>query len=330
MKKRLSAVILCLCLVLGGAILNVSSTHAFASAYQPDYTELDALEGNMSFLQARWGQSGYDATNWPYRIYLSYKFETSSNTISIISSKPIVFNANTLQFESSGGIVIRRFVPGSIATTENLNSFVLLDTYTNVRIHSNNDVMLKDDDRTFYPIPPLPTPTPTPEPNVGNFNIDFAMSKTEVNITVPLNVLCYINPNEEQDFTHGDLTVTNNSYAPVKVSLSSFSVTDNEKTMILPEGLSAVSEGLLWKNLNEEQSATYFSIGIKAETSCGWESVLTDDFSYAGQINTKTPLGVIGGKESATLSLEAYHGNSFKEAADIGLRIGFIAELAVD
>lgn len=140
---------------------------ALASAYQPNYTELIALEGNMSFLEARWGQDGYSKANYPYQIYLNYKFETLSNTISIISAQPIVFNSNTLQFESDSGLYIRKFVLGSVATTENLSSFVLLDSFNDVRVYSSHDIMMKGEDRTFFPLPPLPTPTPTLEEITG-------------------------------------------------------------------------------------------------------------------------------------------------------------------
>lgn len=165
----------------------------------------------------------------------------------------------------------------------------------------------------------------------GDMIIDFTMNCSEVNIVVPLTVECYINPNTEESFVYGDLTVTNNSVAPVKVFLQSFEQKSGDKTFLLPDGLSSIQEDLTWDTLNVEQSKKYYSVGLRpladAET---WYRNLAPDYLYVGALPQKTALGVVYPDVTAQMEIDAHHGRCFDTADSFTLQVSFIAEFCAD
>jgi hypothetical protein len=128
-------------------------------------------------------------------------------------------------------------------------------------------------------------------PSVGNItnvfadnetNVNVTVSATDVNITVPINFACAINPNlekEEGGFSYADnLTVTNESKAPILLSVNAF--VDNAQTFtndILPGGL---PEELEWNKLNVKQTKEYFALGLKATDSTEWFEQFATEYSY--------------------------------------------------
>lgn len=164
----------------------------------------------------------------------------------------------------------------------------------------------------------------------ASMQIDITMFVTQVNVTVPLNVNCIINPNVEDGFTYGDVIIQNNSAAPVKVSLGDFTQTSGGFTMLTPDAIGTVETGgLTWDSLNSEQSAKYLSIGASTGDA-GWNNYLATGYGYADNISEKFPLGVIAAKKSAPLALAAHYGRSFKSEDEVQLRMFFITELCSD
>lgn len=159
--------------------------------------------------------------------------------------------------------------------------------------------------------------------DIGSTEFAVEMTATEVNVIVPLNVACVINPNVDPSFVHGDMAITNDSYAPVRLYVNLFRAT-GDKNMILPTGL---PDGLIWADLDAEKSAQYLSVGVKAADDGSWLSVLNENFVYANNLAGKSPLGIIRARESGKLSFEAYHGFSFATEDVINLGIGFVAEV---
>ena len=156
-------------------------------------------------------------------------------------------------------------------------------------------------------------------------DIEFDMTATQVNVTVPLNISCNINPNIDNGFQHGDAIIVNNTYAPVKLYVSLFDDTSNELSMIKPDGL---AQGLSWNTLTKDLSKKFLSIGLKPSDT-GWLQP-SDEYCYAGVINSKVPLGVLAGKSSSNLLMTANYGRSFEKASNVNLRIGFVAELCIN
>lgn len=76
---------------------------------------------------------------------------------------------------------------------------------------------------------------------------------------------------------------------------------------------------------NKAQSI-YLSIGAGVGT-VGWMESIATKFTYADNTFEKFPIGIIPAKQNASIDLEAHYGHSFKEGAELQLRLFFVAEL---
>ena len=160
-------------------------------------------------------------------------------------------------------------------------------------------------------------------------DIELSMTSTQVNVTVPLNVSCVINPNEEESFTYSDIIITNNTLAPVKISLSVFDESNSGIQMIHPDDIKTLTN-LDWNDLDKELSKRYFSIGLRPSNNIGtWKTKLLEDFVYAEGIAGNISLGTLDPSASASLELTAAHGRSFHKSTNLSLRLGVVAELDI-
>lgn len=164
------------------------------------------------------------------------------------------------------------------------------------------------------------------ESYLGTSDVEIEVVPTIVNITLPLNVGLAINVNAEDAVVHGDIAVTNNSKAPVKVKLHAVSSADIPFTnLIKPTDLPAE---LNWDLLNLENSQKYFAFGVKPEEEGDtWKSITATDYVWAESGFTPTELGVIAGSTSGELSLDARFGRVQTTEHDFTFSATFVAEL---
>jgi hypothetical protein len=159
--------------------------------------------------------------------------------------------------------------------------------------------------------------------------VNFTVEATDIDITVPLTFNCTINPNLDDGFTYADnLIVTNNTPAPILLSVSAFR--DTNKTFrndILP---SELPEGLEWNNLNVFQTKQYFALGLKASEPSEWLETYANEYIYAKTINesdSNTDLGVMAPDSSSRFDLSASYGRAVKESFTFSYKITWLAEL---
>lgn len=153
---------------------------------------------------------------------------------------------------------------------------------------------------------------------------------TEVSVTIPLTVACTINPNLETPFVHADMTVKNDTVAPILFSVNTFQQAsaffEND---IKPDGL---PKGKTWDKLNVTDTKKYFSLGLKpvdTETQ-KWSSMKKVDTTYVKDVADSVSdinLGVINSLETVNIDIEATHGFAFKSAENFSYNLIFTAEL---
>ena len=161
----------------------------------------------------------------------------------------------------------------------------------------------------------------------NSMEINVSMYATQINVVVPLNVNCTINPNVEDGFVYGDIVIQNNSTAPMKISLGKFTQANGGFTMIQPDDIGSVENGgLSWETLNSEQSETYLSIGATTGET-GWYERIATECAYADNMTGTFSLGVVAASDSALVGLDACYGRSFKEVKSLKLQMCFVAEL---
>jgi len=163
-------------------------------------------------------------------------------------------------------------------------------------------------------------------PSSASMGIDVEMEATIVNISVPLNINLVINVNEEDALVYGDVFITNNSKAPVKVKLQSIASANLPFTsLIRPDELPAELD---WELLDFENSQKYFSLGLKPETEGDtWKSITTGDYVWAEESFTPAELGVIDGESEGKLAFDAYFGRVQTDRKDFAFTAMFVAEL---
>ena len=160
----------------------------------------------------------------------------------------------------------------------------------------------------------------------GTTEVSVDIEATVINITVPLNVNCIINPNIENGLTHGDIVIQNNTKAPVRLSLASFTSNNLPFTnLILPTELPAPLE---WNLLNSTDSMKYFSFGIKAsdDGETPWKN-MNNDFTWATPSFVESEIGIIEGDSSSELILDARYGRAISSGESFQFLAVFVAEL---
>lgn len=165
--------------------------------------------------------------------------------------------------------------------------------------------------------------------NTGTTSVDINVIATTVDITVPANVACTIDPNQatpEDRFQYGELKVVNNGTSPVAVSVTSF--TDADSTFeenIKPDGL---PDGLEWDNLSVADSAKYFALGIKANDASDWGNVSLSNFVYVPEVTAPNLIGTLNSGQEGAMDLDASFGLAFTTVKDFSYELVFSAELS--
>lgn len=167
----------------------------------------------------------------------------------------------------------------------------------------------------------------TPVHAATETSINIAVSATTIDITVPLNFACAINPNVENGFTYADnIEITNNTKAPIVLTANGFRDDSNTfENDILPTGL---PEGKTWENLNVSDTKKYFTIGLCANNPSQWVTYYPSDKVYAKNVqDAAIPLGVINPGNSVSFSLDASYGKAVKQDFSFTYKITWLAEL---
>lgn len=174
------------------------------------------------------------------------------------------------------------------------------------------------------PMPPSEPETVTTE---GSTEFVTTIVPTVVDVTIPLNVEIFINPNEADGFVYGAIEVQNHTLAPVVVSIKEFSMTSVPfDYCITPDNLPA---GLSWDNLTISETKKYFALGVCPITFNNkyWQELFVDDYVYARDGFSQTKLGVISGGASAYLGLKSFYGKAFTEEKSFRFSATFVVEL---
>ena len=150
-----------------------------------------------------------------------------------------------------------------------------------------------------------------------------------IDITVPLNFACTINPNIENGFIYAsNLTIQNNSDEPIYLNIASFvDIYDSFENDILPYELPI---GKTWNTLDVSNTKRYFALGLKANDTNEWASCFCEDFIYAKTINElgyNTNLGIVDSNSNVSFDLNAYYGKAFEHNMTFTYQITWVAEL---
>lgn len=156
---------------------------------------------------------------------------------------------------------------------------------------------------------------------------DATIGATMINVTIPLNVDVYIDPNKEDGFMYGSIEIDNKTNAPVVVSIKDFHTeTIPFRECIAPQELPSYYD---WDNMSVTETEQYFALGIKPITYNGrqWAEEHVIDYVYATKDFKQTSLGVISGKNKAYLGLRSYYGKAFEEGKHFSFSATFVVEL---
>lgn len=139
-------------------------------------------------------------------------------------------------------------------------------------------------------------------PIVGSINA------LEISITHPANISYSINPNTDEGFYCTDIQIQNNSKVPIKITIESFSVSnDNEISFedVLPDTKD-------WNSLNTNDTKSYIALGLRYIDEAEW-LISQVEFNYplfAIEIDN-TYVGALARFSSASLGLYGKHGLAF-------------------
>ena len=139
-------------------------------------------------------------------------------------------------------------------------------------------------------------------------------------ITVPTTPVSFVlNPNEEvgQQFIAPEFSVTNETTAPIRLTLNNFEQTTNVLTDVLPDKYNR------WEGLNKKESKN-IALALVPKAGDGWLSLNEEPRYVADTLNND--LGVIKAKSSVDFTFSALHGQAFEEVLNPSYRLGFVFE----
>lgn len=141
------------------------------------------------------------------------------------------------------------------------------------------------------------------------------------NIMIPTNELSFaLDPNQEtgQQFIAPELEITNDTLAPLTLTLKNFEQVTDVLSDVAPNHYET------WEKLNTEQSKA-IALGLKPNADEAW---LTVDDSTVYVIDSKNKeLGQIRPQSTVSFSFEARHGQAFSEVLNPSYRVTFIFDL---
>ena len=160
-----------------------------------------------------------------------------------------------------------------------------------------------------------------PRLNKSFVQVTGNVSPIITSITVPTSDLSFsIDPNQEarQQFISPEFEVTNESNAPLTLTLKTFEQTTDILNDVLP------SEHDSWDGLTKEESKD-IALGLVAKSSDAWLSHV-DDPHYVSETNNNL-LGTIKPKGTIGFEFIAHHGQAFDEILNPSYRLTFIFDL---
>lgn len=170
---------------------------------------------------------------------------------------------------------------------------------------------------------------PTTMVHANSTEVDIVVEASSIDLSVPISIQCTLNPNgetEEEKFIHGDLYVTNNSLAPIRVSVSDIIDTNNTfEEIVTADGLPA---GKTWEELSVADSDKYFALSTNA--SSGWSTVSNNSDIEMATLDAVTPIGTLVSKAKGELDLKAKFGLSQSSAKEFQFSMILIGDLEED
>ena len=139
-------------------------------------------------------------------------------------------------------------------------------------------------------------------------------------ITVPTTPVSFVlNPNQEagQQFIAPEFSVSNDTTAPIRLTLNSFEQTTTVLNDVLPDKYDN------WEGLNKKESKD-IALALVPKVSDGWVS-LTEGHRYVVE-SSNGDLGVVKAKSSVDFTFSALHGQAFEEVLNPSYRLGFTFE----
>lgn len=163
--------------------------------------------------------------------------------------------------------------------------------------------------------------------SVGDTLINGDIQNTVISFTVPTALSFEINSNLEvgQQFVAPTFRLTNESNAPLSLSVSDF----KETTNMLTDVLSTQYTDKEWANLSVQPSPE-LAIGIQANSDEGWLSQTQYELLHAitvQELGSAVDIGTIKAHTSVTFDFAAKHGTAFKEAMNPVYQLTFIFDL---
>ena len=137
-------------------------------------------------------------------------------------------------------------------------------------------------------------------------------------ITVPADTLSFvIDPNQEADqqFIAPEFSVTNDTYAPLKLEIKSFVQLTNAMNDVLP------SEHSDWTTLGKLESND-IALAVTPKPGSGWKSLIEGERYVADKSNYE--LGVINPAETVEFEFTALHGPTIVKPIELDYTLGFV------
>ena len=137
-------------------------------------------------------------------------------------------------------------------------------------------------------------------------------------ITVPTETLSFvIDPNQEvdQQFIAPEFTVTNDTYAPLKLEIKTFTQLTNGMNDVLP------SKHSDWTTLGKAESND-IALAVVPKAGAGWKSLIEGERYVADDSNYE--LGVINPAETVEFGFSALHGPTITKPMNLQYTLGLI------
>ncbi len=142
----------------------------------------------------------------------------------------------------------------------------------------------------------------------------------EVSVTHPLNISYVINPNIEESFVCSNISITNNSKVPVKITIESFVSSEGSIFEdVMPYSMD-------WDTLSSADTKRYIALGIDYPDISQWINFQSEFPLYAAEIDNDY-LGVLSSGSIGTLSLSCSHGLAFEGSFEAEHELIFIVSI---
>jgi hypothetical protein len=136
-----------------------------------------------------------------------------------------------------------------------------------------------------------------------------------IKVSAPAKIIFSIDPNAEErsQFISSQITIKNNSNAPVKVKINSGAQNFIQTVDSKWKPLDVLPDAYEWDRLGTDESESYLALGIRAGGE-GWRDKTKNSALYVKEQNTSLSsieFGEIDSNSDAELTLVCSHGLSF-------------------